>query len=98
MAEFGWLIDFRLTIARFAAEHVRQLGQRSANIHKPQAGDGAARVVAGQDQRQRRRTFDEIIAFPECRPGNQHEQQPGFEQKGNEEEPPEQSLASSLHF
>ena len=67
-------------------------------LTRPEPGDGAAHVVAGQQRAERRRPLHEVVALPERRPRDQHQQQPCFEQQGDEEEPPEQGLASRLDF
>ena len=98
IAGVGLRINLGWRIGRVPAKHVRQLSQGGPDVDETQAGDRAARVVAGQHGIQCRRPFHEVIAFPERRPWNQDEQQACFEQQGDEKEPPEQSSASSLDF
>jgi hypothetical protein len=81
-----------------AAEEISQLGQCRPYVDEAQAANRTARIVAGQQAAECRPCLNEVVAIPERRPRDQHQEQPRFEQKGDEEEPPEQRSASRLRF
>lgn len=78
------------------AKQIGELGQRCPHIDKTKTRDGAARVVVLQPFPEERRCLEEVVAFPESRPGNQNQQQARFEQQSDENDPPEQGSASGL--
>ena len=83
---------------RLGAEEISQFNQGRANVYQSKAADGAAHVIAGQHRLQRRRPFDEVVPLPESRPRDQHQEETGFEQEGDEDQAPEQKSAPRLNF
>jgi len=91
--------DFGFGIARLSSrEQVSKLAKGRPDVQQAKPGHCAARVVAPQQRAENRRELSEIITIPERRPGDQHQEQPGFEQQGDEQQPSEQKLASGLDF
>ena len=81
------------------AEDVGKLAERGEKVDDAETGHRAANEVVRQQDPEGRHRLDKIIAIPERRPGDQDEQQPGFEQQGDEQQTSEQGdLPFGLHF
>lgn len=82
-----------------AAEHVGELAERREQVDDPEAGHRATDEIVREQRAEDRQRLDEVIAVPERRPGNQDQQQPGFEQQRDEQQTSEQgNLPFGLHF
>ena len=81
-----------------SSKQVRKLAKGRPDVQQAKAGDGAARVITPQQRAENRRELGEIIAIPERRPRDQHQEQPRFEEQRDEQQPSEQSSASGLDF
>jgi hypothetical protein len=83
----------RLSNARTAgarAEHVGELTDGGKHVDQAESRNRAAHEVVREDQPQQRHGFAEIVPIPECRPGNQDEQESGFEEQGDKKKTSEQ--------
>ena len=96
MTEFGWRFAGLLRAA--GSKQIGQFTKRRPDIDQPESGDGAARVVAGEQRRECPGPFDEVVSLPKGRPGNQHQEQTRFEEERDEKQPSEQGSASRLHL
>jgi hypothetical protein len=76
--------------ARPGAEHVGELPDGCQDVDQAKSGDGAADEVVRQEGPEQGQRFAEVVPVPERRPGNQDEQQSGFEEQGDKKETSEQ--------
>ena len=76
--------------ARPRAEHIRELPNSGQDVHETESGYGAAHEVVREQGSEQGQGFAEVVPIPEGRPGNQDEQQSGFEEQGDKKETSEQ--------
>ena len=89
IAEFARRIG-HVRAASPRAEHVGELADGCQHVDQAKARDGAAHEVVREERPEERQGFAEVVAIPERRPGNQDEQQSGFEEQGDEKKTSEQ--------
>ena len=83
---------------RAAAHEISQFGQGRPHVDEAKAGDAAPHIVIHDEGAQAGHQLRQGVAIPKSRPGDQDEQEPGFEEQRNEQQAPEQDLASGLNF
>ena len=77
------------------SDRAADLRESEADVEQPQTGDRASRVAAVQPVAHHRHEVEQVVAIPEGSPGEDHEQQPDFEEIGRQQQPPH-ALAPSL--
>ena len=91
----GVNFEWPVTLVSFEAagapgEDRRQIGDAHQKIDEPEAADAAAHERIGDERPEDRPVLREVVALPEFRPGQHHQQQPDFEEVRDEQEAPEQ--------
>jgi hypothetical protein len=72
------------------SEQVCELAEGGEQVDNTKSRDGAADEIIREHDAERGHRVDKVVPVPERRPGNQDQQQPGFEQEGDEKQTSEQ--------
>jgi hypothetical protein len=72
------------------AEHVGQFADRGQNVYQSKPRHRPTHEVVRENRAEQGQGFAEVVPIPEGRPGDQDEQQSGFEQQGDKKKTSEQ--------
>ena len=78
------------TVIRPPSKQLHELADGGSDVQQSEAGYRPAHEPGGEHGLQPGHRLGEIVAIPECRPGDQKQQKPRFEQQSDEKQTAEQ--------